>query len=521
MKTSERLEQFKTHITDKYYLYNSLLNHLPYETNKNIGILIPILAQSCHQGFEQGLSPRQIIEGFFERHTDLEDEKDQIDFLFRIIQYIERQIVLFDSVEDSAFGELKKSSSNLSLKDLRQMARSRNMSQALFEKLSDFKVRIVFTAHPTQFYPSSVLRIIHDLQDAISRNAVREINTLLKQLGKTPFLKRTKPTPFEEAQSILYYLRYVYYDAIGEFFEYVDQEVLGKEKFENYRLIELGFWPGGDRDGNPFVTAETTREVAAELRMTLMKCYYNELKVLRRKLTFRGVVEPLETLSDQLYQNMFALDKNLDTQGILSPLLSVREILVRDHYSLYLHELDRLINKVRIFGTHFASLDIRQDSRPHQHIIDRILQFYGLTEDPSIELEKEARIRLLTEASGQAQSEDFEDPLVKDTINNVRQLKDIQRSNGEAGCHRYIISNSGDVFAVLNVVALFKMCGYAEEDIHFDIVPLFETMQAMDDAEQVMRDLFENETYARHLKRRAWSRPSCWAFPMVPKTEAT
>jgi phosphoenolpyruvate carboxylase len=74
----------------------------------------------------------------------------------------------------------------------------------------------VFTAHPTQFYPSSVQRILHDLRNAITSDSITNIDMLLQQLGKTPFVNKEKPTPIDEALSIIYYLRYVYYDTIGE-----------------------------------------------------------------------------------------------------------------------------------------------------------------------------------------------------------------------------------------------------------------------------------------------------------------
>jgi phosphoenolpyruvate carboxylase len=80
----------------------------------------------------------------------------------------------------------------------------------------------------------------------------------------------------------------VYYEAVGELYASV-KKTLRDSCFDCPAIIQLGFWPGGDRDGNPFVTAAITADVADELRMTLMKCYYRDVKRLARKLTFRGV----------------------------------------------------------------------------------------------------------------------------------------------------------------------------------------------------------------------------------------
>ncbi len=113
-----------------------------------------------------------------------------------------------------------------------------------------------------------------------------------------------KPTPLDEAKNIIYFLRSVYYDAVGDFYAHI-KKMIPTDGFDNPGIIQLGFWPGGDRDGNPFVTAETTAQVADELRMTLMKCYYQELKRLEQKLTFRGIEEEIASLREQLYITMF------------------------------------------------------------------------------------------------------------------------------------------------------------------------------------------------------------------------
>ena len=75
--------------------------------------------------------------------------------------------------------------------------------------MQEFKVRIVLTTHPTQFYPGAVLGIITDLEQAIKANDLATINNLLAQLGKTPFFKKTKPTPYDEAVSLIWYLENV------------------------------------------------------------------------------------------------------------------------------------------------------------------------------------------------------------------------------------------------------------------------------------------------------------------------
>ena len=139
---------------------------------------------------------------------------------------------------------------------------------------------------------------------------------------------------------------------------------------ENNPIIKMGFWPGGDRDGNPFVNTEITLKVADALRGGIIKCYYLEIRKLRRRLTFKGVDILLSDLEKQLYNNIFIPGNRtrLTTKEILDVLNTIRQTLIYQHNGLFLHLVDNLINKVHVFGLHFASLDIRQDSSIHKKV---------------------------------------------------------------------------------------------------------------------------------------------------------
>lgn len=305
----------------------------------------------------------------------------------------------------------------------------------------------------------------------------------------------------DEAKNIIYILRHTYYDAVGELYQYVKSNIRD-DKFENYNLMKLGFWPGGDRDGNPYVTADITKQVADELRLTLMKCYYNELKGLRKKLTFKGMQEDLNDLSSKLYNAMFNVDAAISYSEIIGYLENIREKLRSDYHDLYLDELNQLMDKVHIFKTHFATLDIRQDHSKHLLVVESVLKKEGIIKESINEIKEQELVKLLLEKRFQLNPKDFEDDIVKDTIVNIKNLKSIQEKNGEDGCNRYIISNSEDIFSVLFVFGLFRWCGWDEKEITFDIVPLFETMKGMDASEEVMQTLFDIPQYRQHLERR-------------------
>jgi len=374
MSSSLYISNFKRNVTDKYVIYNSLFAALPFSGIANVGALLPILLQACIDGYAAGKSPMEIIDRFFAQHTNATTEKDKVDRLFKAVQYIERQVVLFDSIEDAAFTSVNDMEGAGSLKSLQSEAAFAGKTALLKSKLRKFKVRVVLTAHPTQFYPGSVLGIIHDMNEAISRNDFHTINLYIQQLGITPFFNKKQPTPYDEAVNLMWYLENVLYQSIGNIYNYIAREIFDNKFDGDNPFIELGFWPGGDRDGNPFVTADITLRVAEALRSAIIVCYYRDVRKLVRRLTFTGVDTMIHQLESQLYENVFKPkeSKKISADELLQQLQAIRELIVSQHHSLFLQRLDSLIHKVKIFGTHFAALDIRQDSRIHTKVLAQI-----------------------------------------------------------------------------------------------------------------------------------------------------
>ncbi len=500
MHQIERLEEFKKSVQNKFNVYNSLFLNLPYRNIENVGMVVPLLHHQSVKGLKAGLNPQEILESFFANYVNIENEKEQIDFMFRIIQYVERQVVLYDSVEDAAFPKLQEHSDSLSIKDYFQLVNKTKSWDKVAEKLSNFSARIVLTAHPTQFYTSAVLDIMNDLRSLIVDNKIDDIDVTLQQLGLTSLMNSQKPTPLDEAKNIIYILRHVYYDAMGDLYAYI-KENIDNDDFENHNIMKLGFWPGGDRDGNPFVTAEITKNVADELRLNLLKCYYNDLKSLQKKLTFAKIQDPLKALRNKVYSAMFDSKRPIAYEEIIDPLMDMRDLLVNEYHGLFLGKLDHFIDKVKIFKTHFASLDIRQDHSKHVLAVETILKENGYIKESLSEVSESKLIDLLLREEITADPDTYED-IVKDTLLNIQQLKDIQAKNGEDGCNRYIISNSEDIFSVLFVFGLFRWAGWEKDAITFDIIPLFETMKGMSGAEGIMQTLFDLPEYQKHLEQR-------------------
>ena len=499
--SSSELTRFNNEVGIRYQLYNSLFTSLPFHRIEKTGMLLSLLQSNCEDGFKKKWSPQQILEDFFSRHTSYTNEQQQLDLLFRFVQYVERQVVLFDALEDAAFSKLNDLNGIGTLKNLETQVVQNNKQESLKEKLKDFCVRLVLTAHPTQFYPGSVLGIINDLSKAIAENNLNQINIYLQQLGKTAFFKKQKPTPFDEAVSLIWYLENVFYPAIGKI-----SISLAAQYNEAYNpahlLINMGFWPGGDRDGNPFVTSDITLKVADALRGSIIKCYYLDIRKLRRRLTFEGVETMLQDLEKKLYNNLFipGYKGELTQNEVLETLLQIRELIVYNHNGLFLNLVDALIHRVQLFGLYFASLDIRQDSSVHTAVIEEI--YKAINHADYAELDDEAKIQWLSTMDTSGIDVEQLSPIAKDTLATVRAIKEIQAQNGRPGCNRYIISQCKTSVHLLEVFSLFVCSGWKRNAISVDVIPLFETIEDLSNAAAVMQELYNFPLYREHIKRR-------------------
>ncbi|WP_046756779.1 phosphoenolpyruvate carboxylase [Kordia jejudonensis] len=507
MSRKPKLQRFQENVFSKYQIYNSIFMTLPFDGISNTGVLLPLFSDTCQQGYDLDRNPTQIVEKFFERYVNKnKTEKEKVDLLFRFIQYIERQVVLFDAVEDAAFSIVNNMEGRGTLRNIREEAQEKNQLEALKAHLKRFKVRPVLTAHPTQFYPGQVLGIITDLAEAIKKDDLLTIKKLLAQLGKTPFFKKEKPTPYNEAVSLIWYLQNVFYHSASKIYNYIKENIFEGQEFDN-QVIDLGFWPGGDRDGNPFVTTEITLKVADRLRNTILVNYYRDIRELKRRLTFDGVEKRLVRLEHMLYNNVYLRNE----EGMLSlvdfeaELKAIRDVIIADHQSLFVAELEELINKVQLFGYHFAMLDIRQDSRVHEGVFENIVDVMKAKGNPLFSVDyvnatPEEKVQLLTHITEVVQPEYFTEEITNATISSIYAMKTIQERNGERGANRYIISNNQSVVHVMEAFAMLRLCDWKQPDV--DVSPLFETVPDLQAAETVMKTLYENEAYAAHLKRR-------------------
>jgi phosphoenolpyruvate carboxylase len=503
---------YQDSVVTKYNIFNSLFLSLPFREIFRTATLLPLLVQASQDGFDAGRTPEEIIDLFFEEHLEHATQQERRNLLFHFIKFIERQVVLFDSVEDAAFAQthdLKGPGSITQL--LNRLGDSEELREKLLEKIETFGVRAVLTAHPTQFYPGKVLGILNDLEEAIQQNDFVHINSLLLQLGKTAFINKEKPTPIDEAISLQWFLENVFYEAVPAI---VTRIVKGLKQplhqWHQTQMFRLGFWPGGDRDGNPFVNATVTLEVANRLRLVLLKCYWRDIKNLKRRLTFNGV-EDYIAKAEKLTNNAIYYPEEehyLSPDEILADLTAAREVLIRDHDGLFVELLDDVLLKIKLFGFFFASLDVRQVSSKHSDIWKDILlkveKQVPVFQYSQFETWDELhQIDFLLSLQVKINEDEVSDAISKDILGSIKAIRTIQKLNGEAGSHRYVISNCSSALNVIEVLALAKNCWSDTDIIPLDIVPLFETVEDLANAPSIMRLLYNHPFYKNHLSHRS------------------
>jgi phosphoenolpyruvate carboxylase len=507
MARKTKIERFNDNVLSKFEIYNSLFLTLPFDSLKTSSLYLPLFSKHCKKGFESKKSPLQIVQEFFENYGPEMSEKEKHDLLFGFIQYIERQVVLFDAIEDASFAEVNNMHGRGTLRYIKEETFQRGKQDELKAYLERFNVRLVLTAHPTQFYPGAVLGIINDLSKAIKIDDLAQIKQLLTQLGKTRFFQKVKPSPFDEAVSLMWFLENVFYHSASHIYGYIQQNILGDDTVDN-TLFNFGFWPGGDRDGNPFVTPETSLKTAERLKYTIQRNYYRDLRRLKRKITFDKVDEKIAALENGMYTTLLYPEKGelVSLEELSNELVAIEHILREEHQGIYIDEIRDLSHKVKLFGYHFASLDIRQDSRVHQGVFDTIMGHPDIQEyidhlpENYLSLSLEERLAILPKLVGKVPVEIFDDEMTRYTLGSIYAMQSIQKTNGERACHRYIISNCGSLESILQLFALHRICGWETPTV--DMIPLFETVDDLQASEEIMRRLYQNETYKAHLAKR-------------------
>ena len=131
MRKLTKKERFDDKVLSKFQVYNSIFSTLPYESISNTGVMLPLFENICIEGYKKNNNPSQIVEDFFETYLNKSSGNDRVVLLFRFIQYIERQVVLFDAVEDAEFSNINNLDGRGTLRNLKEEVESKNKKKNL------------------------------------------------------------------------------------------------------------------------------------------------------------------------------------------------------------------------------------------------------------------------------------------------------------------------------------------------------------------------------------------------------
>ena len=313
----------------------------------------------------------------------------------------------------------KNKNQNIFIEDIiKNLFKNKNISNnKIYKQGSNLNIGIVLTAHPTEVKRRTLIQKYANLIDLMEQRHLykkypskiieidRKIYTEITVIWKTDELKRSKPSPLDEAKWGLAVIEDSLWDTIPKVYKRLNdifRKNLGKDLPRGYNPIKFGSWMGGDRDGNPNVTADVTKKVILFSRWQAAKLYEKEItKLIQdlsmkecstkiRKVTgnsfepYRVYLRPIrdkirsthQLIEQHLNNNKLLDEKKLlqDKNEILQPLREVRESLIlnRGQHIANADLLD-LIRRVRCFGINLARLDIRQESTRHEKLVSDVL----------------------------------------------------------------------------------------------------------------------------------------------------
>ncbi|HFU4202631.1 TPA: phosphoenolpyruvate carboxylase [Streptococcus suis] len=408
------------------------------------------------------------------------------------------------------------------------------------EILEQLNVVPVLTAHPTQVQRQSMLDLTKHIHELLRRYRDVKLGLLNKSkwedelrfyvetIMQTDMIREKKLKVTNEITNVMEYYNSSFIKAVTKLQR--EYKRLAAEKgieLTNPRPITMGMWIGGDRDGNPFVTADTLKLSALTQCDVIMNYYDEQLHKLYRKFslstTIINVSPAVQTLADlsqdqsvyrehEPYRRAFHYiqmklantraylieDKKSDIRydnvsEFKADLFAIKSSLIENRTeALIKGDFTELLEAVEAFGFYLASIDMRQDSSIHEASVAELLASAGIVENYSDLSESEKCQILLTEleedprilsATNAPKSEQLEKELA--IFATARELKD---KLGDEVIKQHIISHSESVSDLLELAILLKEVGLVDKNkARVQIVPLFETIEDLDNASETMR----------------------------------
>jgi len=434
----------------------------------------------------------------------------------------------------------------------------------LARAVASLSVRPVFTAHPTEAARRSILSKLATIAHLLDAKSAPENNRRLAEaielLWQTDELRLERPEPIDEAMNALYYLDDLSRSTVSQVLEDFAFELnkFGITLDSTARPLSFGSWIGGDRDGNPHVTAEVTKnaittQVGHSIRVTLerldalrqslsvstriagasselLASVEADLKILpeiEERFKRINVEEPYRLKATAIRHKLLLTQKRhaalkdhepgrdyANTQELLDDLLVMRDSLMNHKGELIANgELDRMIRTVSAFGLTHATLDVREHSDRHHHLLNQLFSSVGIKN--YLKMNSAERLNLLaTELAnprplaGNSKNEADElDDLGKQTLATFDAIGEIIERFGHEAIESYIVSMTKGADDLLAAVVLGKQAGLLNlnrEDPFSLIgyVPLLETVAELQSADKILESLLAVPEYLQILQLR-------------------
>jgi phosphoenolpyruvate carboxylase len=409
------------------------------------------------------------------------------------------------------------------------------------QAIANLKIDLVLTAHPTEITRRTLIHKHGEIDACLSQLELKDLTEretcvihkrlreLIAQIWHTQDFRDERPTPIDEAKWGFAVVENSLWDAIPEFLRRLNNtllEVTGNNLPEDAAPVCFSSWMGGDRDGNPNVTSTVTEEVLLLGRWQAAALYLKDVEALVEELSMTlcnedlmrrasNAREPyrviLRQLRDKLRLTVSALTAQINEHKVppAGTLITHEEELWQPAYACYQSLLDcgmvsiahgkllDLLRRIKCFGVNLVSLDIRQDSDRHTEALTELTQYLELGDYQQWD-EQRRREFLLGELANKR-------PLIPAEWQPSDQVREVletcavaaRQPHGALGC--YIISMARQASDVLAVELLLKASGLRSP---LPVVPLFETLDDLDRAEQVVDQLLTIPQYLEHLQGR-------------------
>ncbi|MGO2233175.1 phosphoenolpyruvate carboxylase [Marinomonas sp. UCMA 3892] len=424
---------------------------------------------------------------------------------------------------------------------LTRLSKQNFTAEQMISSLQSQSIELVLTAHPTEVVRRSLIRKYDNISselEALDKDNIlpleetkhiRRLKEIITQAWHTDEIREDRPTPVDEAKWGFAVIEQSLWQAVPRFFRQLDEQFSEFSKEDRLPLdlapIRFATWMGGDRDGNPNVTHKVTKEVTLLARWMAADLYIKDLNVLRSEFSMTQCNEALRARvgdSAQPYrevlrhlENKMLATKNwakacldgkptsgedifLDIQELTDDLILCYQSLLDCGMKVIANgSLLDLIRCAATFGATLVRLDVRQDASRHIDALSAITRFYGLGDYAEWD-EASRQAFLLTELNSKRPLLPMEwtpTAEVKEVLDTFAMISQGQQNSFGS----YVISMASAPSDVLAVALMLKESGVG---FPMRIVPLFETLADLDNAEPIIEQLFSIPWYKSYINGR-------------------